>query len=52
MDLRTQLNNRLSDNFTETDVERLLQFGEHYRGKVRGLFIGEQEIIMVTTDRL
>jgi phosphoribosylaminoimidazole-succinocarboxamide synthase len=52
MDLRTQLTNRLSDNFTETDVERLLKFGEHYRGKVRDLFIGEKEIIMVTTDRL
>jgi len=52
MELRTQLTNRLSDNFTETDVERLLQFGEHYRGKVRDLFIGEKEIIMVTTDRL
>ena len=52
MELREQLSNRLSDNFTETDAERLKQFGEHYRGKVRDLFIGDKEIIMVTTDRL
>lgn len=52
MELREQLTNRLSDNFTETDAERLKQFGEHYRGKVRDLFIGDKEIIMVTTDRL
>jgi phosphoribosylaminoimidazole-succinocarboxamide synthase len=50
--LRQALESRLSDDFTEVDAERLSALGRHYRGKVRDLFIGDQEIIMVTTDRL
>lgn len=52
MALRERLQERLQDNFVDTNVEKLSQFGTHYRGKVRDLFIGEQEILMVTTDRL
>jgi len=50
--LRQAIEDRLSDDFTQVDAERLSALGKHYRGKVRDLFIGEEEIIMVTTDRL
>ena len=52
MGLREALSNRLNDNFTETDPEQLKSLGTYYRGKVRDLYIGDKEIIMVTTDRL
>jgi phosphoribosylaminoimidazole-succinocarboxamide synthase len=52
MSLRTQLTPHLSSEFIEVDVERLGHLGEHYNGKVRDLFIGEDEILMITTDRL
>ena len=50
--LRPALEARLSDHFTAVDADRLSSLGQHYKGKVRDLFIGEREIVMVTTDRL
>jgi len=50
--LRAALGARLVDDFTVTDQARLGVFGEFYRGKVRDLYIGSDEIVMVTTDRL
>ncbi len=50
--LRQAIEARLSDDFTHVDADRLSAVGKHYRGKVRDLFIGDDEIIMVTTDRL
>ena len=52
MGLREALSNRLNDNFTETDPEKLKSLGKFYRGKVRDLYIGDKEITMITTDRL
>ena len=52
MELRESLAERLKDDFIDTDVERLSGLGRFYRGKVRDLFIGDKEIIMVTTDRV
>lgn len=52
MTLRTALSKHLNPNFTAVDAQRLAALGQHYQGKVRDLFIGEQEIIMITTDRL
>jgi phosphoribosylaminoimidazole-succinocarboxamide synthase len=43
---------RLNDNFTCVDAERLAPLGRHYSGKVRDMFIADDEIIMITTDRL
>jgi phosphoribosylaminoimidazole-succinocarboxamide synthase len=50
--LRKALEKRLTDHFTAVDAERLSAFGTHYKGKVRDMFIGDEEIIMVTSDRL
>ena len=50
--LRKAIEERLNDNFTAVDANRLSSFGTHYKGKVRDMFIGDEEIIMVTTDRL
>ena len=50
--LRKALEERLSDQFTAVDVDRLAGFGRHYKGKVRDMFIGDDEIMMVTSDRL
>jgi len=52
MSLREALANHLSDDFTEVDVARLSHLGTHRKGKVRDLFLSEDEILMVTTDRL
>lgn len=51
-DLREQLARHLSDHFVDVDVERLVRFGKHRRGKVRDIFVADDEILMVTTDRL
>jgi len=52
MSQRAALSKHLDSHFDAVDVERLSHLGEHYRGKVRDLFIGEHEMLMVTTDRL
>jgi len=52
MTLRDDLARHLSSNFVDVDVERLSGLGQHYRGKVRDLFLTDDEIIMITTDRL
>jgi phosphoribosylaminoimidazole-succinocarboxamide synthase len=52
MSLRDDLLPHLSSDFTEVDVDRLGHLGRHYNGKVRDLFIGDREIVMITTDRL
>lgn len=52
MSLRSQLVPHLSSDFTEVDADRLAHLGHHYNGKVRDLFIGDTEILMITTDRL
>lgn len=52
MSRREALSRHLHSHFTAVDVERLKGFGEHRRGKVRDLFVGDDEIIMVTSDRL
>ncbi len=52
MSLREDLVKRLRDDFIETDSERLGALGEFYRGKVRDLYLSEDEILMITTDRL
>ena len=49
--LRKALEERLSDQFTAVDVDRLAGFGRHYKGKVRDMFIGDDEIMMFTSDR-
>lgn len=50
--LRQALSRHLSSHFTAVDCDRVDIPGSHYRGKVRDLFIGTDEIVMVTTDRL
>jgi phosphoribosylaminoimidazole-succinocarboxamide synthase len=52
MSVRDDLANHLETHFVSVDVDRLAGLGRHYHGKVRDLFIGDDEIIMVTTDRL
>jgi len=52
MTRRDDLARHLSSNFTEIDADRLGHLGKHYNGKVRDLFIGDDEIVMITTDRL
>jgi len=52
MALRDELARHLGSNFVDVDTARLAHLGRHYRGKVRDLFIGDTEMIMVTTDRL
>ena len=52
MTFRQDLARHLASNFVSVDAERLSSLGRHYRGKVRDLFIGDEEIIMITTDRL
>lgn len=52
MTLRAALAHHLDSRFTDIDTARLSHLGRHYRGKVRDLFIGDDEIIMITTDRL
>ncbi len=52
MTFRDDLVPHLSTDFIEVDVDRLSHLGRHYNGKVRDLFIGEEEIVMITTDRL
>lgn len=52
MGLREELTRHLANNFTSVDAARLAPLGEHYQGKVRDLFIGDTEMIMVTSDRL
>ena len=47
-DLRTHL----AEDFRAVDTDRLNSLGEHYKGKVRDLFIGDDEITMITSDRL
>ena len=49
---RDQLALHLDNKFVSVDAERLAPLGRHYRGKVRDLFIGDDEIIMITSDRL
>ena len=50
--LREALAGHLDDRFTAVDTERLARYGTFRRGKVRDLFLSEDEILMVTTDRL
>jgi phosphoribosylaminoimidazole-succinocarboxamide synthase len=52
MTLRQELTRYIESDFTSVDTERLAHLGEHRKGKVRDLFMGENEIMMVTTDRL
>ena len=52
MTRRDDLARHLNSNFVSVDADRLGGFGKHYKGKVRDLFIGEEEIIMITSDRL
>ena len=52
MSLRDSLSNHLDSDFRGVDPDRLASLGQFRRGKVRDLFVGEDEIIMVTTDRL
>jgi len=52
MALRDDLSRHLQSHFTAVDVDRLARYGAHRRGKVRDLFVGDDEIIMVTSDRL
>lgn len=52
MTQREQLARHLQSHFVDLDIERLSRFGSHRRGKVRDLFISDDEILMVTTDRL
>jgi phosphoribosylaminoimidazole-succinocarboxamide synthase len=52
MSQRNALRARLADEFVAVDAERLADYGRFYRGKVRDLFIGADELLMVTTDRL
>ena len=52
MTLRQDLNRYMESDFTDIDVERLAHLGSHRKGKVRDLFLGDDEIMMVTTDRL
>jgi phosphoribosylaminoimidazole-succinocarboxamide synthase len=51
-DLRERLAQHLDDHFSDVDVARLARFGTHRRGKVRDIFVADDEILMVTTDRL
>ena len=50
--MRDQLVQRLTDGFTETDPSRLTECGTLIRGKVRDVYVGDDELFMVTTDRL
>lgn len=50
--LREQLRPHLRHEFIAVDADRLAPLGHHYKGKVRDLFIGDTEIVMITTDRL
>ncbi len=52
MSLRDQLSSHLASDFTEVDIDRLGHLGQHYNGKVRDLLIGDDEIVMITSDRL
>ena len=52
MTQREQLSRHLGQRFVSVDADRLSSLGTHYRGKVRDLFIGDREIIMITSDRL
>ncbi len=52
MSLRQELNRYIESDFTAIDTARLAHLGEHRKGKVRDLFVGDKEILMVTTDRL
>ena len=52
MSQREALARHLATHFVEIDVERCASLGEHYRGKVRDLFIADDEITMITSDRL
>ena len=52
MSRREALSRHLHSHFTAVDTERLARYGTHRRGKVRDLFVGDDEIIMVTSDRL
>lgn len=52
MALRDELAKHLTSHFVDVDQDRLSSLGDHYRGKVRDLFLTDDEIIMITTDRL
>ena len=52
MALREALSRHLASHFVDVDLDRLAAFGSHRRGKVRDLFVGADEILMVTSDRL
>jgi phosphoribosylaminoimidazole-succinocarboxamide synthase len=52
MSLRESLSSHLQSDFRAVDPARLATLGKFRRGKVRDLIFGEDEIIMVTTDRL
>ena len=52
MALRDDLSRHLHSHFTAVDIDRLGRYGTHRRGKVRDLFVGDDEILMITTDRL
>jgi len=52
MPQRDLLAQHLDNKFISVDATRLAPLGRHYRGKVRDLFIGDDEIVMITSDRL
>ena len=52
MSSREDLAKHLSTHFSDVDIERLGRLGAHRRGKVRDLFVSDDEILMITTDRL
>ena len=49
---RDALARHLVSHFVDIDVARVSRLGAHRRGKVRDLLIGDDEILMITTDRL
>ena len=52
MSLRDSLSQHLEADFRGVDAPRMASLGEFRRGKVRDLFVGDDEILMITTDRL
>ncbi len=53
MGIKEDLISRLSDNFISTDSSRLAHLGgEFYKGKVRDVYRGKNEMLMITSDRL
>jgi len=52
MSLREALARHLDSHFVAVDAARLSHLGTHYKGKVRDVFDRDDELVMITTDRL